>query len=98
MIVPPVSLAPKRPTFKVPVAVLDEAMVMALDATLPPLATVSVPLPRCAILRAPLLVQVEAAPVTSTELFKALVSCPMIPLLFSTLPPSEITKLLPRPS
>jgi hypothetical protein len=39
----------------------------------------------------------EPAPVTSTELFEAVEELPMIPELFRTLPPLEMTRLLPLP-
>ena len=46
MIVPPVSLVPRRPMFKVPEETFDAAMTMFEAATVPPSATVRVlPLP-----------------------------------------------------
>ena len=42
--------------------------------------------------------QVEPAPVTNTELFEELAWLPMEPKLLATVPPLEITRLLPLPS
>ena len=43
-------------------------------------------------------VQEESVPVTKTELFEALALFPMYVLTLVTVPPSEITKLLPPPA
>ena len=66
--------------------------------TLPPLEIVKLLLaPLMPTVRVVLLVQRELVPVTSTELFVEVEAFPMIAWVFCTLPPLEITRLLPAP-
>ncbi len=101
LIVPAVSLPPKRPTFSVPVSPACTAIVMPpAAATVPPLATVGVP-PAEPLnwppptFRVPLLVQRESAPVTRAVL--PVDTNPMEPLSLATDPPAEMTRLLLLP-
>ena len=102
MIVPPVSLVPKRPRFKVPEEKASEAMSKVKPAsTVPPSATVRVLLPLSNPTTRPLtLSQREPAPVTSALLSiasPALLAKPMMPLMLETRPPSVMTRLLLAP-
>ena len=73
-------------------------MVPALFFTVPPLEMVRLLLaPALPTVKAPEFDQKELVPVTSTELFEDVELLPMVPAVFCTVPPSEMTSVLPDP-
>ena len=73
-------------------------IVPAVSYTFPPLEiTRPLPEPLDPTRRAPLLLQRELVPVTTTELFEEVVALPIVPAVSYTFPPSEITRLLLEP-